>query len=217
MAEKRDQIWDKCVADAKAALKMYDDVRISIASFAIKACDISQGGRSTYGQYTLKKFAKQIGIAYGTLHEWVRVKRLVIDKLPPESRKEPFTVYKDFVAKVGEDASSNDVTLLYNKRMSRNSSSVKMGKYLKHLITILYNAKRPDLLYGCDPQILLEISNAASEIEALLSRYLRSPRSKQWHLKTKSKNSSNLSPRKNKKPRSWRTSTPTSKNGLARS
>lgn len=83
---KCEESWKKYVDSARVIVKRMNKDRMEVASLCIEACDIIQGGGAHWSQfrdqYTIKRFAEEIGVTYKTLHGWVRIKRNVIDKLP---------------------------------------------------------------------------------------------------------------------------------------
>lgn len=106
--------WEDNVIAAKALLGSTRDRQMKIAALAIEVCDISWGGGVKKGQYTLRAFAKDIGISEKTLSNWVGLKRRILDKLRPELRYK--AKLKDLVraAKtLGAEASSEEI----NKRV----------------------------------------------------------------------------------------------------
>lgn len=77
--------WQSYVDRGRGLVSAMARDRLAVAELAFEACDIVRGGgghwRDFEGTYTMKKFSEDIGIAYKTLANWVRVKRNVYDKL----------------------------------------------------------------------------------------------------------------------------------------
>lgn len=82
----REQIWTECVSLARRLTKGLS-TREQIAELAIRCCDIKWGGGGHWtgfeGQFTVKRFAEEIGIHYKTVWGWVRTKTQIVDKLEP--------------------------------------------------------------------------------------------------------------------------------------
>jgi len=77
--------WLFYVEQGQKIVESMGQDRLKVAELAIAACDIAHGGGNHWkkfeGVYTLNRFAKEIGVSYKTLHNWVRIKRNVYDKL----------------------------------------------------------------------------------------------------------------------------------------
>lgn len=77
--------WQSYVDRGRSLISAMARDRLAVAELAFEACEIVRGGgghwRDFEGTYTMTKFAADIGIAYKTLANWVRVKRNVYDKL----------------------------------------------------------------------------------------------------------------------------------------
>lgn len=82
--------WKECVTAAKTFILSRKTNRLAIAELADKATVIKHGGKRSNSvaedMPTLKRFAEQCEIHHKTLGDWVRIKRLVIDLLPPDER-----------------------------------------------------------------------------------------------------------------------------------
>src|SRR5574343_55189 len=77
--------WQSYVDRGRSLISKMGRDRLAVADLAFDACEILHGGgghwRDFEGIYTMKRVAEEIGIAYKTLANWVRVKRNVYDKL----------------------------------------------------------------------------------------------------------------------------------------
>lgn len=77
--------WRSYVERAAKVVSRMAQNRLEVATIALEACDIYQGGGAHWsgheGIYTIKRFAEEIGINPKTLSNWVRTKRNVYDKL----------------------------------------------------------------------------------------------------------------------------------------
>lgn len=77
--------WQSYVTRGQDIVSRIAKDRLLLAELAVEACEITHGGGSHWsgfkGVYTLTRFAKEIGINYKTLHNWVRLKQNVYDKL----------------------------------------------------------------------------------------------------------------------------------------
>lgn len=168
---KRDKAWDKCIKEARVAMKKYKEIRLFITDLAIEACDIHHGGKSE-SRYTVKRFATEIGLAYGTLYEWIRIKQYVIDKIPKSEQTEDFALYRAVLKKVEHDTPQADVLKAFRNYSKKPRQHIKFEKYIKHLKSIQYNVNRPQILKQIDKKTLKEVSKICSEMSKIINNYL---------------------------------------------
>ena len=89
--EKLDS-FDKCVKEGKKLVFGRRINRIAIASIAMRAVKIRVGGDRRSSEYqksldskrTVASFSKELGISNRTLDTWIKIKTVIIDKLPKE-------------------------------------------------------------------------------------------------------------------------------------
>lgn len=74
-------IYKQLVSKAKNLLKTRQDLKYEIAKIALKVCDIRVGGKTGAQDYTLVRFADDIGMNANTLHRWKREYELVVSKI----------------------------------------------------------------------------------------------------------------------------------------
>lgn len=89
--------WEACTAKAKTYINAKRTSRFAIAALAARACDIKLGGRRKKDEDvkdTLVKFSKSIGIHHKTLGDWIRIKKLIVDKLPESVKYVDYTAAK---------------------------------------------------------------------------------------------------------------------------
>jgi len=85
--EARD--WTGCVKIAQGFIMSRKVNRLAVAELAIKASVIQHGGNMRSldeDRPTLKKFAYECGIHHKTMIDWCRIKRQVVDLLPPDEK-----------------------------------------------------------------------------------------------------------------------------------
>lgn len=124
-------------------LKLTGQQRMKIAEFAVQACEILHGGRSEPTRLTLKRFSDDIGINKQTLYEWVRIKRMVFDKLDKENKplfyKTPSRSLNGIMKRINITTEEKEVNDLYSKVLNEPKSTARFSKYLAVMDTILYN------------------------------------------------------------------------------
>jgi transposase-like protein len=73
--------YEQYVKMGKRLLREIKCNQVQIAHYAVQVCDIRHGGRMVNGEYTMARYAADIGMNPKTLYEWVAVYRRVIAKL----------------------------------------------------------------------------------------------------------------------------------------
>lgn len=166
---EKDRLWKKCVEEAKLLVTQYKNARFKVAELAMRVCILHHGGRASIQRYTIRQFAKEIGMPEKTLWEWVRMKRNIYDNLD-EKQREGLTLsqmkYMDMKLKgVERDDKFKPKLLKAYKEMSKKSeTTVKMEKYLQHLKSIHFNFIHKLMLKDCDPEVLGEIIHLCRDI-----------------------------------------------------
>lgn len=115
---KHDEKYLKLVNEAKCLIQKIEAYQSKIAKLAVAACDIRHGGKST-NLYTLRDFAKDTGLPYKTLQNWVRVYRNVILRLPKEKQSHSAKTWSKAV---------KTQSILKNQKKASNSRSGLKGK-----------------------------------------------------------------------------------------
>ena len=72
--------YDECVEIGKQIVNSVNDKQMRICELAMEVCTIRHGGRSDKF-YTMKDFAKDIGLNNKTLNQWMLIYRNVVLKL----------------------------------------------------------------------------------------------------------------------------------------
>jgi len=78
--------YQEYVELGKQVVDQVNDRQMKICSYAIEVCQIRHGGRSDK-LYTMKDYARDIGLNNKTLNQWMLVYRNVILKLTPQQRE----------------------------------------------------------------------------------------------------------------------------------
>lgn len=170
------QQWEMAIRKAKSYSVNLAKARFVIAQIALEVCDYSHGGRKVESIYSIRKFAEEIEIEAKTLYQWIRVKRLVVDKLP-KGVKAKIHNYKyqdlDEVSDlVKDDTSVKEVRDRFQDQLKRDPTEKKFDKYSKHLDAILFNLQRPVLLKDVHTHQLEDVIKKANVILALSKKEL---------------------------------------------
>ena len=169
---KRDKLWSECVAEAREYLKYRTDLKMKIVDLALKCCDRFHGGRTRNSLYSLKRFAEEIGIKRPTLSEWIRIKELVLDELPPEKRNHGVDFYHKMMTGLKHETPAAEVEKRFDKLNNMSDAQYRFEKYLMHLKSIHFNAIRPLNMRGVKKGTLSEIAQLCSEIGFHIDKFL---------------------------------------------
>lgn len=169
-----EDLWEKNIREAKGYVQNYQKTRWIICDLCNEVCDTSHGGRKTNSIYSITRFANEIEIDRKTLYEWLRVKKLVVDKLSKTTREKIHTFkYSDIegiVDKVNENDSQKHVQMLFERQLEIDPATKTFKKYIKHMKSILFNASKP-LRTKEIPQIEVEeMVKLCNTIAGLLSK-----------------------------------------------
>lgn len=169
--------WEIAIRTARQFVTNYDKTRWKICEIALGVCNITYGGRRSPMEFTLKRFANEIEINYQTLHDWIRIKRLVYDKLPIKVRDKisgyKYTDLADVCEEVDEKSTPKQVYTKLKEVLSELPENKKfMMYYDKGLGAILYNAQRPINMMNVDSNIIQKIVDRLKLITSLFEKEL---------------------------------------------
>jgi hypothetical protein len=174
-AKTKDELWEEAVREARTYVANYDKARWIIADIALRVCDMSHGGRKA-ALYSVTNFATDIELNRKTLYEWLRVKRLVYDKLPKGVQTKAHTYdywsFEEVANQVDEHTSPREVKVLFEQQLQVNPASKKFNKYMKNLKSIMFNATRPLMMQDIDTDTVVKMRDMAKTIVGLLNKEL---------------------------------------------
>jgi hypothetical protein len=169
--------WELAIRQARQFVANYAKTRWKIVAIAESVCDISVGGRGKETVYTVRRFAEAIEIHEHTLYEWIRTKRLVLDKLPARYTNHPEKLsYGDLhevCGKVDQKTTPKEVLSHYMTVTKEKPENRKFIKYNRVLNSILYNAQRPLNMTEVDEEVLKPIIDKCNTIVGLLTTELQ--------------------------------------------
>ena len=150
--------WNKSVSLAKELLERNKRRQIDIAKIALQVCEITWGGRSQVGCYTMKRFANETGINESTLSNWICVYRTVYEKLPVGQQN---TVTYNDMCWVANKVNSNDSIKLVRQKMndhlSMDTFQKKIATYVSDLRAIALNYREQSAAFKVDDWVNNEI------------------------------------------------------------
>lgn len=170
--ERRKRIWDECVNLAKTAVRDYKAARIIVADLAIKACHIQKGGRPRHEFYTVKKFAKAIGLPYTTVSNWVTVRQMINgleDEKVREFALENFALVNKYVPVRDKDKIEPHIKNI----MKAKPGYFKWKKYAGHLKSIKFNTLHSGSMREADKDDLLLILHLCKEIAFNIGKFTK--------------------------------------------
>lgn len=149
----REKEWQSAVDIAREHVKTVALARQIIVKLALKVCDIHWGGGDHWngfkGVYTMKRFAKEVGIEYKTLAQWMRTWRDVVDHLDPGEWKEEDFKYAQRAIKIkGKDATVDERKAEFRRLKDKDKGFYQLGsivQYARSHCRFIKNTKLEDL------------------------------------------------------------------------
>lgn len=131
----KETLWQNCVAAAKKRVKEIHASRLAITKIALACCDIRQGGGAHWndfeGIYTLKGFAKEIGMNYKTLQNWTVAFRFVPGLEEGEYQEEDYKFAHRAVTICGRGADRAKLIEEFRKQRDGAKSVYKLGTIIE--------------------------------------------------------------------------------------
>jgi len=177
---RRQKLWDQCVLNAKELMEKHKEIRFEIVRLAEKCCLIHHGGSVGSGnRYTLRAFAKDIGVPWGTFYEWYGIKKNIFMHLSKDDQKK-VTYMQMKHMRTGMpniDWKDKDIKTTVRKQFKKikkkTDTTVKMEKYLLNLRTLHFNCVHPRMIRDCNREILGEIAHLCRGILNGIGKYDR--------------------------------------------
>lgn len=173
---ERQKLFDECVVEGKELLKQYwsPEMRRKIIELTLSCCDRFRGGRAVNNVFTMVSFANAIGLKNHTLYEWIRIKELALDKLPPNKRKhQELKIYQEVLKGTNHLTSKEEIERRYDAYIEKPDSVSRFDKYFKALKSIHFNAMKQENLTGVDKATLETTALLCAEIRKSIQKYLR--------------------------------------------
>lgn len=170
--------WELAVQEARVIFKYMSTGRMEIATKAIYACEINHGGGDHWndfeGVYTLKKFAEDIGIHYKTLHQWVRIKRNIFDKVGTHWNSRNFMIAIRADTRVQPEMTKKEVIEIYLDEGSRTKDSTRFRTMCKNLNTIVTLHKRGKSIFdGVDEAQLILCLESLDKVRKIVKERVK--------------------------------------------
>jgi hypothetical protein len=134
--EDKMTLWLRCVDEAKQEVSKLHAARARIVDLALRCCDIQWGGGAHWsgheGVYTARRFAKEIGVNYKTLMNWLTARRVVADNLPPgEWKEEDFRFAQRAIKRLGAAAPRQKVLDEFRRQRDGAKTKYKLGSIVQ--------------------------------------------------------------------------------------
>lgn len=176
---KPEQIkWDVAVKEAQkmmVLLRLQTQHRMRVSELALGCCEKSHGGRVDDKQYTLAKFAEDVGMNRSTLYEWISIYEDIYLKLTPDQRADADQKWVAVTetrrkTKGLSNQSAKKVQSEFKKQISMTGSATALAKYSKVMNSILHNAKNPRRIMDSPIDLLKELCAKCFEAAELLRK-----------------------------------------------
>lgn len=106
--------YKEAVKECKVLVKNRREMKIEVVKKALSVCIIKEGNNCSHKHYTLSAFARDIGIAKGTLSRWKLEYENVHKKLRKGTKIDKHA-YENTMRSVKSDTSNKEVQKIYNK------------------------------------------------------------------------------------------------------
>lgn len=193
--ENHESKWLQNIEKAKSYVKQIKVIRMDIAKLAVEVCDFPEGriGKPVAPSlYTLVRFAREAGLNYKTLAEWVRVYKNVASKLPDKAPSPTLqvvshedivktsceTVENNYMAawrtcqKTKKDTPPEVVREIFTSEVNRGSDSFYLVQLLKRVRTGRYFICKKADLSTLDLNELRELSQHCTKISSFIIQFL---------------------------------------------
>lgn len=118
--------YKEAVKKCREMVKTRTAYKWEIVKIALSVCIVKTGNNSGHRQYTLTNFAKDIGIAKGTLSRWKLEYENIVIKLPKTKREKLDThALNQTMRKTSAGTSTQEVRRIYNSHMNYSSPEDK--------------------------------------------------------------------------------------------
>jgi len=137
--------YSDAVKQAKLLVKQRNKLKYEIAKIALSVCIVQEGNCQSVSLYTLSSFAKDIGIARGTLNRWTLEYKYIVSKIP-KGEKVNIHALNRTMEIINKDTSSKEVKRIYDSYTKYDNPEDKtLVDYKKRLASmhffICYSAR----------------------------------------------------------------------------
>jgi transposase-like protein len=156
--------YNELVEKARALITRRNELKYEIAKIAIEACSCRIGGRAGKNEYTVARFAFDIGINANTLHRWKREYELVVSKVPKGkiSRK----ALEETLKRVGKNTPAKEVEKTYKAEEERfkTKDDHHLHDIIKRLKNIDFSINHSLQLSRLDRELLEQVGVLSKNI-----------------------------------------------------
>lgn len=162
---KKEARFLKAAEKAKNLYSANKRSQLEITTIAMSVCEITRGGVSASGLFTIKRFAEASGIDPKTLSNWIATKRMVFDKLSETQKRTAKWGDLVWCARTVSPKSSNTVVQkTYQDFIDKDSYSRTLIRYMCELKTLANAFKTKNLAFKASKDQLREIKFYCSAI-----------------------------------------------------
>lgn len=173
-----ENVYKQLVAKAKGLLKARQELKYEIAKIALKVCDIRVGGKTGAQDYTLVRFAEDIGMNPNTLHRWKREYELVVSKI--KENKPVRKALEGTLKRVNKDTPASEVKIIYQEEVKKfqTDDDYLLHDHLKRLKNIDFSINHSFELSKMDQDTLVWCMQIARSIADGIQDHLDGKRKK---------------------------------------
>lgn len=175
--DERMRLWLAAVDRAKRAVSDLHTARAVIVKLAREVCDIHWGGGDHWteheGVFTARRFAKEIGINYKTMMNWMRVWREIADETKPgEWKDEDFKYAQQAIKRCGAQSDRKKRLGEFRRLRDGQKSVFRLSiiiQWARSHRNFLKSANHKDL----DPNDLLALRELASDTVRVIDERMK--------------------------------------------
>ncbi len=156
---KNSDLWEQNIESAKTLIKAKNANQMEIARLALECCEIKHGGSVSHKEsmYTLSRFAKEIGIAYNTIHSWCLIRKNIFDKIEDTDKYlVPYVTFQRMGSLVTSDTSRSDITTLFKERIAFSNQDERLSTYVSSIRSLCGNLLNESKRSKCNIMLLQE-------------------------------------------------------------
>lgn len=156
--QEKELLWLEAIQKARSMVQVKSKNQMLIAELAMAVCEISWGGMHARTNYTIKRFAAEIGLNVKTVSQWIAVRRNAYEKLPTsKARRLSFSKLAHISALAGPNATKSLVLEKFDAVVNIDAFDNKVRRHVTDLRSIAHNFTMRNAAIKCKTETLQEI------------------------------------------------------------
>jgi len=157
--------WDRAVLKSIELLDKRRAYKWEVVKLALSVCIIKEGNNQSFSKYTLTAFARDIGIAKGTLSKWKMEYQNVILKADIDLNKINKHALNQTMRKVNSNTTKSEVKKIYKSHLKYNTREDKtLTCYVDRLRSMHFFICFGSDLKSLNPEKLKELNKYCLDI-----------------------------------------------------